>query len=124
MVHRALLHDAGGGVSGLGARVAAWLGGADVRLPPRIKRRRAVRDRADAGGSPHRPIRVRRSPVAAAAWGPVRGRAVLAVGGVVILLATGCAGYDEWKCGPGYAYRDGVCKGFGAGFTNHERFAR
>lgn len=53
--------------------------------------------------------------------GFTKGRAWLLVAAVLTLLValSGCAGFDEYKCGSrGWAYRDGQCHGMGAtGFT-------
>jgi len=34
-----------------------------------------------------------------------------------MVVLSGCAGFDEYKCGPGYAYTNGQCRGMGRGFT-------
>lgn len=36
----------------------------------------------------------------------------------------GCASYDELRCGKGYVLRDGLCQGFGDGFTYERKVPR
>jgi len=41
---------------------------------------------------------------------------------LVVVACTGCASYDEWKCGGrGWMLRDGQCEGFGSSGFRYQR---